>query len=99
VAVVVHQPVGKHLLVYLVGQYLALQVVAILGNARLVLLVQLHLQLSLHVSVLPLVVPLESHPVEVQSLTRREIDIETLLLEGLLNGLLALESLITDLDE
>ena len=89
------QPAGERLVVYLVREYLALQVISVPLYPCLLLLVQLHLELGL----LLLVVELKGHSVEVQSFSWREVHVVTLLGECVLDGLLAWELLIADLDE
>lgn len=95
VLVVVLQPVGEGPVVYLMREDLALEVISVSFYPCLVLLVQLHTQLWLFL----LVVQLKSHSVEVQSLSRSQVDIVTLLGECVFNGLLARQLLVADLDE
>lgn len=89
------QPVGEYLLLHLVLDDLGLQVGPVLPDVLLLLLGELDLLLG----VPPAVVGLECHPVQVQALPRRQVHVELLWLEGLLDGCLPVQFLREYLDE
>ena len=93
--IVVLQPVCEGLVVYFVREDLTLQIISVSFYPCLILFVEFYPQLWLFL----LVVQLKSHSVEVQSLSRSQVDIVTLLGECVFNGLLTRQFLVADLDE
>jgi len=92
---VVDQPVREELVFQLMVEDNSLDYLPELGNLLFVLFVKFDSKVGL----LLLVVEIESHPVEVQTFSRGQVDIVFLLFKGPSDGLRALESFVADFDQ